>query len=99
MRVLTALAFYYIGSRKCILFENIPRLAVVVGNVPHAPVLQPFNSSSHIFCIDNCREGSRARDFEEAIEWLVSAGMLNRVYNVSKMEHSLYLARKTKKLL
>ena len=35
------------------------------------------------------REGGRARDFEEAIEWLVSAGMLNRVYNVSKMEHPL----------
>lgn len=35
------------------------------------------------------REGGRARDFEEAIEWLVSAGMLDRVYNVSKMEHPL----------
>lgn len=35
------------------------------------------------------REGGRARDFEEAIEWLVSAGMLNRVYNVSKIEHPL----------
>ena len=35
------------------------------------------------------REGGRARDFEEAIEWLVSAGMLNRVYNVYKMEHPL----------
>ncbi|MCD7822435.1 MAG: ATP-binding protein [Oscillospiraceae bacterium] len=35
------------------------------------------------------REGGRAKDFEEAIEWLVSAGMLNRVYNVSKMEHPL----------
>lgn len=35
------------------------------------------------------REGARARNFEEAIEWLVSAGMLNRVYNVSKMEHPL----------
>lgn len=35
------------------------------------------------------RESGRARDFEEAIEWLVSAGMLNRVYNVSKMEHPL----------
>ena len=35
------------------------------------------------------REGARARDFEEAIEWLVSAGMLNRVYNVSRMEHPL----------
>lgn len=35
------------------------------------------------------RKSGRARDFEEAIEWLVSAGMLNRVYNVSKMEHPL----------
>lgn len=35
------------------------------------------------------REGGRARDFEEAIEWLVSAGMLHRVHNVSKPEHPL----------
>ena len=35
------------------------------------------------------REGARAQDFEEAIEWLVSAGMLNRVYNISKAEHPL----------
>lgn len=35
------------------------------------------------------RNGGRARDFEEAIEWLVSAGILNRVRNVSKMEHPL----------
>jgi len=35
------------------------------------------------------RDGGRARDFEEAIEWLVSAGILNRVYNVSKMEHPI----------
>ena len=35
------------------------------------------------------RDGGRARDFEEAIEWLVSAGMLNRIYNVSKPEHPL----------
>ncbi|MDE6747668.1 MAG: AAA family ATPase [Lachnospiraceae bacterium] len=35
------------------------------------------------------REGGRARDFEEAIEWLVSAGILNRVYNIFKMEHPL----------
>ena len=35
------------------------------------------------------KEGGRAREFEEAIEWLVSAGMLNRTYNVSKPEHPL----------
>ncbi|MCD8023847.1 MAG: AAA family ATPase [Lachnospiraceae bacterium] len=41
------------------------------------------------FMYGAAREGARARDFEEAIEWLVSAGMLNRVYNVAKMEHPL----------
>jgi len=35
------------------------------------------------------KEGARAREFEEAIEWLVSAGILNRVYSVSKPEHPL----------
>lgn len=35
------------------------------------------------------RDGGRAREFEEAIEWLVSAGMLCRVYNLSKTEHPL----------
>ena len=35
------------------------------------------------------KEGARAREYEDAIEWLVSAGMLNRVYNVSKPEHPL----------
>jgi len=38
----------------------------------------------------NCiKEGARAREFEEAIEWLVSAGMVIRTYNVSKPEHPL----------
>ena len=41
------------------------------------------------FIYTTVREGARARDFEEAIEWLVSAGMLNRIYNVSKTEHPL----------
>ncbi|MBN2853061.1 MAG: ATP-binding protein [Clostridia bacterium] len=35
------------------------------------------------------RTGARAREYEEAIEWLVSAGMLNRLYNVTKPEHPL----------
>lgn len=35
------------------------------------------------------REGARAREFEEAIEWLVSAGMVIRINNVSKPEHPL----------
>jgi hypothetical protein len=45
---------------------------------------------SHKKFIYGCiKGGARAREFEEAIEWLVSAGILNRVYNVSKPEHPL----------
>jgi predicted AAA+ superfamily ATPase len=35
------------------------------------------------------KKGARAREFEEAIEWLVSAGMVIRTYNVNKPEHPL----------
>jgi hypothetical protein len=35
------------------------------------------------------KEGARAREFEEAIEWLVSAGLVSHVYNISKPEHPL----------
>ena len=41
------------------------------------------------FIYGSIKEGARAREFEEAIEWLVSAGILNRIYNVSKPEHPL----------
>jgi predicted AAA+ superfamily ATPase len=38
---------------------------------------------------DIMKYGERAREFELAVEWLVSAGLVNRVYNVSKPEHPL----------
>ena len=66
------------------------------GKVNSGRILMVFRSivsqlakSNEKFVYGAVREGARARDFEEAIEWLVSAGMLNRVYNVSKMEHPL----------
>lgn len=66
------------------------------GNVNSGRILMVFRSivaqlakPNEKFMYGAVREGGRARDFEEAIEWLVSAGMLNRVYNVSKMEHPL----------
>lgn len=66
------------------------------GNVNSKKILMVFRSivaqlakPNEKFMYGAVREGGRARDFEEAIEWLVSAGMLNRVYNVSKMEHPL----------
>lgn len=66
------------------------------GKVNSGRILMVFRSiasqlakSNEKFMYGAVREGGRARDFEEAIEWLVSAGMLNRVYNVSKPEHPL----------
>ena len=66
------------------------------GKVNSARILQVFRSivsqlskANEKFVYGAVREGGRARDFEEAIEWLVSAGMLNRVCNVSKAEHPL----------
>lgn len=35
------------------------------------------------------KKGARAREFEEAVEWLVSAGIVQRIYNVSKPDYPL----------
>jgi len=52
-------------------------------------IVSQLAKSNEKFIYGCVKEGARAREFEEAIEWLVSAGMLNRVYNVSKPEHPL----------
>jgi len=66
------------------------------GKVNSARILMVFRSivtqlakANEKFIYGVIREVARAREFEEAIEWLVSAGILNRVYNVAKMEHPL----------
>ncbi len=66
------------------------------GKVNSGRILMVFRSivsqlakANEKFMYGAVREGARARDFEEAIEWLVSAGMLHRVYNVSRPEHPL----------
>ena len=52
-------------------------------------IVSQLAKSNEKFVYGAVRQGGRARDFEEAIEWLVSAGILNRICNVSKMEHPL----------
>lgn len=66
------------------------------GKVNSGRILQVFRSivtqlakGNEKFIFGCVKEGGRAREFEEVIEWLVSAGMLNRIYNVSKPEHPL----------
>jgi predicted AAA+ superfamily ATPase len=66
------------------------------GKVNSGRILLVFRSIVSQLAKDNekfvygcVREGARAREFEEAIEWLVSAGMVIRIHNVSKAEHPL----------
>ena len=66
------------------------------GKVNSGRILMVFRSlvtqlskDNEKFIFGYVREGARAREFEEAIEWLVSAGMVMRIYNVSKPEHPL----------
>ena len=66
------------------------------GSINAGKILMVFRSivtqlakSNEKFVYGAVREGARARDFEEAIEWLVSAGLLNRIYNISKPQHPL----------
>jgi len=66
------------------------------GNINSGRILLIFRSIVSQLAKDNrkfiyscIKRGARAREYEDAIEWLVSAGMLNRVYNASKPEHPL----------
>lgn len=52
-------------------------------------IVTQLAKSNEKFMYGAVREGGRARDFEGAIEWLVSAGMLNRIYNTARLEHPL----------
>lgn len=83
-----------IQSELVTIYEN--DFAKHSGKVNSGRILMVFRSIVSQLAKDNekfiygcIKEGARAREFEEAIEWLISAGMLNRIYNVSKPEHPL----------
>ncbi len=87
-------AIYQIQRELVEIYEN--DFSKHNGKVNSGRILMVFRSivsqlakPNEKFMYGAVREGGRARDFEEAIEWLVSAGMLNRVYNVSRIEHPL----------
>jgi len=52
-------------------------------------IVSQLAKSNEKFIYSCVKPGARAREYEDAVEWLVSAGLLNRVYNVSKAEHPL----------
>lgn len=66
------------------------------GSVNSGRILMVFRSivtqlakNNEKFLYGLVRDGARAREYEEAIEWLVSAGIVVRIYNVTKPEHPL----------
>ncbi len=63
---------------------NSGRILMVFRSIP-----SQLAKANEKFMYGAVREGGRARDYEEAIEWLVAAGMLSRLYNVSVPQHPL----------
>ena len=52
-------------------------------------IVSQLSKENEKFIYGCVKEGARAREFENAVEWLVSAGLVLRVYNVSKPEEPL----------
>ena len=67
------------------------------GNLNSGRILQVFRSivpqlakeNNEKFMYSAIAKSSRARDFEDAIEWLVTSGIIYRVLNVTKPEYPL----------
>ncbi|MDD2425304.1 MAG: AAA family ATPase [Bacteroidales bacterium] len=59
--------------------EILPRINMVWDSIP-----AQLSKENKKFIYGVIREGSRAKDFELAIQWLTDAGLLHKVYNTSK---------------
>lgn len=59
--------------------EILPRINMVWDSIP-----SQLGKENKKFIYNVIREGARAKDFELAIQWLTDAGLLHKVYNVSK---------------
>lgn len=71
------------------------------GKVNSGRILLTFNSipsqlakTNEKFIYGAIKSGARAREFEEAIEWLNAAGMVNKVHNVSNVAYPLPIYEK-----
>lgn len=71
------------------------------GKVNSGRILLTFNSipsqlakTNEKFIYGAIKSGARAREFEEAIEWLNAAGMVNKVHNLSKVAYPLPIYEK-----
>ncbi|MBP3721760.1 MAG: ATP-binding protein [Selenomonadaceae bacterium] len=69
---------------------NAARILLVYRSI--VPQLAKENKK---FSYGTVKPGARAREFEEAIEWLVSSRIVNRIYNVSAPLYSLKIYEET----
>lgn len=60
------------------------RILMVYRNIP-----VQLAKENNRFVYGDIGKGARARNFETAIEWLVTAGLIHRVYRTKKNEHPL----------
>ncbi|MDR0306984.1 MAG: AAA family ATPase [Chitinispirillales bacterium] len=59
--------------------EILPRINMVWKSIP-----SQLSKENKKFIYGAIKEGGRAKDFELAIQWLTDAGLLHKIYNVSK---------------
>jgi hypothetical protein len=59
--------------------ESVPRINMVWESIPNQ-----LAKENKKFVYGIIKEGARAKDYELAIQWLTDAGLLHKVYNVSK---------------
>jgi predicted AAA+ superfamily ATPase len=59
--------------------EILPRINMVWDNIP-----AQLGKANKKFIYGVIREGARAKNFEAAIQWLTDAGLLHKVYSISK---------------
>ncbi len=52
-------------------------------------IIPQLSRENEKFTYGLVKKGARAREFEEAVEWLVSAGILHRIYNVAQPGYPL----------
>jgi predicted AAA+ superfamily ATPase len=59
--------------------EIIPRIRMIWNSIVHQ-----LSKENKKFMYGNIQKGSRAKDFEVAIQWLVNAGLLHQVFRINK---------------
>jgi predicted AAA+ superfamily ATPase len=75
--------------------SDIPKLSLIWKSIP-----DQLSRENGKFIFDHVRPGSRAKDLEDALEWLISAGMVHKVPRIEKpgIPLSAYSDRKYFKL-